>query len=258
MECPLNWVFLRNFDDNVIIHAKWDRYRLMCLLLVYLFMFRCSSLFYIMVTIFLHAGHSHRLHNVHFSSAAKIRSEVLSPFRSVRMFFYLAFVASGAIGGLIATTQLIAALSNPAKAGDVPEIAKGLIIDIGAVSVFAFLYSRESAAKNAQLARLSREESLSNLKLRIDERRIIPVSSLRGAARLVICAGPASFIAEAFKFSEPYTEGLLERAVLVVPFATDGNTPSFEFDETEEMKNLTSKRKRLWQLAPVYASEWSR
>ncbi|KAI4326403.1 hypothetical protein MLD38_031724 [Melastoma candidum] len=191
------------------------------------------------------------------SSTAKIRSEVLSPFRSVRMFFYLAFMASGALGGLIATTQLIAALSNPARALDVPEIAKGLAIDFGAVAVFAFLFSRENSAKNAQLARLSREESLSNLKLRIDEKRIIPVSSLRGAARLVICAGPASFITEAFKLSEPYTKDLLERGVLVVPFPTDGNTPSFEFDETEEMKDLTSKRRRLWQLSPVYAAEWT-
>lgn len=173
------------------------------------------------------------------------------------MFFYLAFMASGALGGLIATTQLIAALSNPARAIDVPEIVKGLAIDFGAVAVFAFLFSRENTAKNVQLARLSREESLSNLKLRIDEKRIIPVSSLRGAARLVICAAPASFIAEAFKLSEPYTKDLLERVVLVVPFPTDGNTPSFEFDETEEMKDLTSKRKRLWQLSPVYAAEWT-
>lgn len=192
------------------------------------------------------------------SSLAKIRSEVLSPFRSVRMFFYLAFIASGAIGGLIATTQLIAALTNSAKADAVPEIFKGLLIDVGAVSIFAFLYYRESNAKNAQVARLTREENLSNLKLRVDERRIISLSSLRGLARLVICAGPVSFITESFKLSEPYTESLLDRGVLVVPFATDGNSPTFEFDESEEMKEITNKRKRLWQLAPVYVSEWTK
>lgn len=193
-----------------------------------------------------------------FSSTAKIRSEVLSPFRSVRMFFYLAFVASGALGGLIATTQLIAAFGNPSKAPVVPEITKGLIIDIGAVSIFAFLYYRENKAKNAQLAKLSREEDLSNLKLRVDQNRILPVSAFRGIARLVILAGPASFIAEAFKLSEPFTEGLVERGVLVVPLATDGSLPSFEFEESEEMKELTAKRKRLWQLAPVYVTEWSK
>ncbi|XP_038681066.1 protein LOW PSII ACCUMULATION 1, chloroplastic isoform X2 [Tripterygium wilfordii] len=189
------------------------------------------------------------------SSTAKIRSEVLSPFRTVRMFFYLAFVASGALGGLIATTQLIGALSNSLRASEVPDILKGLGIDIGAVSIFAFLYSRENNAKNAQLARLSREESLSNLKLRVNEKKIISVSSLRGLARLVICAGPASHILESFKRSEPFTQNLLDRGVLVVPLAMDGNLPRFEFDENEEMKETTSKRKRLWQLVPVWLDE---
>lgn len=191
------------------------------------------------------------------SSTARIRSEVLTPFRSVRMFFYLAFIASGGLGTLIAVTQLIAALTNPSRALDAPEIAKGLGIDIGAVSLFAFLYYRENTAKNAQIARLSREENLSNLKLRVDEKRVIPVSSLRGLARLVICAGPASFITESFNRSEPFTEGLVERGVLVVPFATDGKSPSFEFGESEETKDFTAKRKRLWQLNPVFVTEWT-
>lgn len=171
------------------------------------------------------------------------------------MFFYLAFMASGGLGGLIATTRLIAALSNPSRAPEVPDIAEGLLIDIGAVSFFAFLYYRENKAKNAQIAKLSREENLSNLKLRVDQNKILPVSAFRGIARLVILSGPASFIAEAFKLSEPFTEGLVERGVLVVPFTTDGSSPNFEFEESEEM---TTKRKRLWQLAPVYVTEWSK
>lgn len=191
------------------------------------------------------------------SSTARIRSEVLSPFRSVRMFFYLTFIASGTLGGLIATTQLLAALANSSRAEEVPDILKGLGIDFGAVVLFAFLYFRENNAKNAQLARLSREESLSNLKLRVDQNKVIPISTLRGIARLVICAGPESFIMEAFKSSEPFTERLLERGVLVVPLATDLSTLKFEFDEREEVKDITTKRKRLWRLTPVYMTEWS-
>ncbi|CAJ2651859.1 hypothetical protein L195_g018393 [Trifolium pratense] len=195
------------------------------------------------------------------SSTAKIRSEVLSPFRSLRMFFYMAFIASASLGTLIATSQLIGALTNPSRASQVPEIVKGLGIDIGAVSLFAFLYLRDNKAKNAQEARLSREEFLSNLKLRVTENKIIPVNSLRGIARLVICAGPASFITESFKRSEPFTESLLDRGVLVVPLVTDGNSPVLEFEETEtetdEAKQLATRRKRLWQLAPVIISEWS-
>ncbi|XP_058094994.1 protein LOW PSII ACCUMULATION 1, chloroplastic isoform X2 [Magnolia sinica] len=197
-------------------------------------------------------------HHLLFSSAAKIRSEVLSPFRSVRMFFYLAFIASGALGGLIATTRLVAALANSSRADLAPEILMGLGIDIGAVLFFAFLYSRERNAKNAQLARLSREEGLSNLKLRLDEKKVISVSALRGLARLVILSGPASFIEESFRLSKPFTESLLERGVLVVPFATDGGIPSFDFEESEEETAVLEKKKRLWQLRPVYTSEWAK
>lgn len=192
------------------------------------------------------------------SSTAKIRSEVLSPFRSVRMFFYLAFIASGGLGGLIASTRLIAALANSSRAAEVPEILKGLGIDFGAVSIFAFLYYRENKAKNAQVARLAREENLSNLKLRVDEKKILPVSAFRGIARLVILAGPSSFISECFKLSVPFTDGLLERGVLVIPFATDGISPNLEFEENEELEEKISRRKRLWQLAPIYVTEWTK
>lgn len=191
------------------------------------------------------------------SSSARIRSEVLTPFRSVRMFFYIAFIAQASLGGLIAITQLIGALANPSRADAVADIAKGLGIDIGAAALFAFLYYRENKIKNAQMAKLSREENLSNLKLRVDERKIIPVSEFRGLARLVILAGPSSFIKEAFELSQMFTEQLVERGVLVVPFCTDGNIPDFEFDESEEMKELTNKRRRLWQLVPVLTPEWS-
>lgn len=174
------------------------------------------------------------------------------------MFFYLAFIASGALGGLIALTQLIATSANPSRAAEVSDMLTGLGIDVGAVSVFAFLYFRENNAKNVQLAKLSREESLSDLKVRIDPKRIISVGDFRGFARLVILAGPASFISECFRLSEPYTEGLVERGVLVVPFVTDGNSPSYEFEEGEEMEEITNKRKKLWQLVPVYSTEWSK
>ncbi|XP_037437590.1 protein LOW PSII ACCUMULATION 1, chloroplastic-like [Triticum dicoccoides] len=64
----------------------------------------------------------------------KIRSEVLLPFRSVRMFFYLAFMASAGLGSLIALTQLLPALGNPTRAAGVPETLKGLGIDVAAIT----------------------------------------------------------------------------------------------------------------------------
>lgn len=198
---------------------------------------------------------------------AKIRSEVLSPFRSVRMFFYLAFMASAGLGSLIALTQLLPALGNPARAAVVAETLKGLGIDVAAVAVFAFLYSRDRKASDAQVARLTREENLSRLKLRVgDGGRVVPLSELRGSARLVIVAGPAEFIAESFRRSRPFLKDLMERGVLVLPFPTDGNAPSLEFGEDDdgegeaeaEDDEVGRKSRRLWQLTPVYTSEWAK
>nr|CAB3487572.1 unnamed protein product [Digitaria exilis] len=199
------------------------------------------------------------------SSMAKIRSEVLSPFRSVRMFLYLAFMASGALGALIALAQLLPALSDPARSAGAADTAKGLGIDVAAVSLFAFLYSRESKAKDAQVARLAREERLSRLKLRVGEGgRPFTLSELRGTARLVIVAGPAEFVAESFRRSQPFLRELAERAVLAVPFATDGNAPELRLDDdaggedgVDGEDDLARRSKRLWQLAPVYTTEWA-
>ncbi|CAN6276231.1 unnamed protein product [Urochloa humidicola] len=205
---------------------------------------------------------------------ARIRSEVLSPYRSVRMFFYLAFMASGALGGLIALTRLLPALSSsdPARAAGAGETLRGLGIDAAAVALFAFLYARESKAKDAQVARLAREERLSRLKLRVgsgsgsgDGGRPFALGELRGTARLVIVAGPGDFVAESFRRSRPLLRELAERAVLAVPFATDGNAPELRLDgdggggeeDGGAGDDLARRSKRLWQLTPVYTNEWA-
>ncbi|KMZ73283.1 hypothetical protein ZOSMA_14G00440 [Zostera marina] len=196
------------------------------------------------------------------SSTARIRSEVLNPFRSVRMFFYLAFISSAGLGGLIATARLLGALSSPSNSLLVPDILKGLGIDLGAVFIFAFLYSRDRGAQQAQIARLSREENLSKLKMRVDENKIITVNDLRGIARVVILAGPASYITESYKRSKPFSDALLERGVVVVPFANDGEMPTSTFLENENIDESTEieerKKTRLWQLSPIIASDWSK
>ncbi|KAM0904235.1 hypothetical protein ACQ4PT_018119 [Festuca glaucescens] len=210
------------------------------------------------------AGPGNEVSGSSSSSIAKIRSEVLSPFRSLRMFFYLAFMASAGLGSLIALTQLIPALGNPARAAGAAETLKGLGIDVAAVSVFAFLYSRDRKASDAQVARLTREENLSRLKMRVGDRVVpVAVSELRGSARLVIVAGPAEFVAESFRRSKPFLKDLMERGVLVLPFPTDGNTPALEFDESDDVEQededeIGKKSRRLWQLTPVFTTEWAK
>ncbi|KAG0457524.1 hypothetical protein HPP92_022681 [Vanilla planifolia] len=68
---------------------------------------------------------------------------------------------------------------------------------------------------------------------------------------------PLEFINESFKRSEPFTKDLLDRGVLVVPFAIDGGKLEFEWDDSEGKRRLDEKTKRLWQLRPVNVAEWN-
>ncbi|KAK9082978.1 hypothetical protein Scep_029449 [Stephania cephalantha] len=152
------------------------------------------------------------------------------------MFFYLAFIASGSLGSLIASTQFISSLIKQNPSTDLGETLKSLAIDLAAVALFSFLYSREDSAKKAQLARLSREEGLGNL---------------RGGGAAGGGGGAGEFVAEAFRRSREFAERLVERGVVVVGFATDGESVGFEFGEGEE------KLRRLWQLGPVNVPDWA-
>lgn len=86
----------------------------------------------------------------------------------------------------------------------------------------AYICRSDSKARDKSLAKIAREENLSNLRLELSNRRVVTIGELRGTARLVILAGPGSYIEEAFKQSEPYKQELLDRGVLVAAYATDG------------------------------------
>lgn len=82
----------------------------------------------------------------------------------------------------------------------------------------------ESKARDKALAKIGREENLSNLRLELSNKRVVTIGQLRGTSRIVILAGPGSYIEEALRQSEPYKKDLLERGVLVAAYATDGAT----------------------------------
>lgn len=85
-----------------------------------------------------------------------------------------------------------------------------------------FVGRSDSKARDKSLAKLSREENLSNLRLQLSNDKVVTLGQLRGTSRIVILAGPGSYIEEALSLSEPFREALLERGVLVAAYATDG------------------------------------
>ncbi|KAL3678814.1 hypothetical protein R1sor_021770 [Riccia sorocarpa] len=213
-------------------------------------------------------GPSEKSPEPQYSSQAKIRSEVISPFRTVRMFFSLAFIASGSLGFLLTLPRLIGALGHAANASPVEGVLKDLAIDLAAVAAFGLLYRSDTRARNVQLAKLSREETLGALRVELANKKVVTLEQLRGLCRIVIVSGPTSYVQEALDKGEQLREELLERGVLVVPYPTDGPRLSSQPTSSSVQQNSGSTAAiqeqtvvtptSRWLANPIYTAEWTR
>eukprot|EP00850_Spirogloea_muscicola_P002276 SM000008S22365 [mRNA] locus=s8:1249062:1250955:- [translate_table: standard] len=187
------------------------------------------------------------------SKAAKVRSEVTAPFRSVRMFFYLAFIASGTLGGLIALSRVVGALAGAPNADPLTETLKGLAIDVAAVVAFGLLYRSDAKAGRASTARFSREENLANLRLEFPGKKVLTVGQLRGSRRVILIGGSSEHVQQSLAVAEPLKEALIERGVLVVPLPTDGSNTAASEEVAKEGDPSTLRR---WIAYPIYTGDW--
>ena len=152
----------------------------------------------------------------------RIRSEVEAPFRTVRLVLFGFFAGSASVGAAIALTQVAGALFR-AQSGDtgggiaLSDAATSLAVDLGAVGLFAFLFSRDWRARERQIARLQREADLGALRLRLATGARRRLASLRGFARPVIVAGTRAQVEAAVAAAEPLREQLEARGVLIIP-----------------------------------------
>lgn len=158
----------------------------------------------------------------------KVRAEVEAPFRIVRLVLYGFFAGSASVGAAIALTQTLAAAAGAAGA-PVPlaEAAQSLGIDLAAAGLFAFLFSRDWAARQKQLARLGREGALGAQKLTLATGKAVRLRDLRGFARPVLVCGTADQVKGALDAVTPDVKAKLqERGVLVVPVVLEGGASS--------------------------------
>eukprot|EP00897_Mesotaenium_endlicherianum_P001440 jgi/Mesen1/1323/ME000013S00813 len=195
-----------------------------------------------------------RLHLGSGTSEAKIRSEVIAPFRTVRMFFYVAFMASAGLGALISLTHVAGAVGGAANADPLSEILQGLAIDVVAIAVFAFLFRSDYKAEKASVAKIEREEELGALRLELANKKVVSLTQLRGTSRLVILAGPLEFCEEALERAEPVRAELEARGVLVAPFVVGGPSGKAKGDGQSDTPGGNLR----WKAVPIYTNEWSR
>lgn len=73
----------------------------------------------------------------------RLRSEAEAPWRSLRLTLFGFSVASAGMGTLISLPQLIGALGGAPGALAVETVLQNLAINLGAVGIFSFLFSRD-------------------------------------------------------------------------------------------------------------------
>lgn len=122
------------------------------------------------------------------------------------------------------------------------------------------------------MARFTREETLSKLRLELWNKRVTTIGQLRGARRLLIISGPKDHIIESFKRANPLKSALVERGVLIVPYFSDGGNCSAAellslFPEDSETTNLQEPSPEGFSVEdldkrflafPLYTNEWSK
>ncbi len=183
-----------------------------------------------------------------------MRSEAQAPFRVFRQFIFGAFGASATIGSGVSFIQLSTGLLGAPSAPPVQQSGTNLAIDGAVLALMIFLWRRDEAARQKQMARISREETLGALRVQLATQKTIRLQAFRGFARVVIVAGTAAFVAEAAAAAEPHKEALLARGVVFVPFVTDaGAQPASPLAPA----GATAAEKR-WRAEPQYAAEWTR
>ena len=186
-----------------------------------------------------------------FSNATKMRSEAQAPFRVARMFLFGAFGANATLGFGIATLQAVTKALGAPNGPPLDQSLSNLGINLACALFFGYLYKRDADGRDRQMARISREERLSNLKCELAGGKIVSLYDLRGFSRVVVAAGDVSYCSAVIEAAERVRDPLVERGVLLVPVITD------DTDDKTTLPPVTEADRR-FRASPVSIEKWRR
>lgn len=161
-----------------------------------------------------------------FRRDLKLISEVQAPFRGIRKFFYVALFLAAGISTLFTVPRFILAIQGGDGAPGVLETVQNLAINIGGGAAFIAIYLWENKKEEEQISRITRDETLSRLPVRLANNRTVELSALRENTRPVIIAGTAENVERSIRASQIYREDLLKRGVLIIPLVWSKNNPT--------------------------------
>lgn len=185
-----------------------------------------------------------------YSNVTKMRSEAQAPFRVARMFFFGAFAANASLGFGIASLQAVTKALGAPSAPPLEQSLQNVGVNLACALFFGILYKRDAEGRDKQMARISREERLSNLKCELSSGKVISLYDLRGFSRVVIVAGDAGYCAEAVEAAEKERDALVARGVLMVPLVLGGGGGAASIPPPTE-------EDRRFRATPVYTERWA-
>ena len=149
-------------------------------------------------------------------SVQKLKAEAQEPFRFFKLYAFGGLGAGAFIGLIIILARLSAAIKGGDDAPELGETIKNLLINIVAVSAFAYLFSNELKQREKTEFKVAREEELGRLRMAIEEsKEDVLVSQLRGNYRLFIIAGSDEHIDNAMGQLVKYKAKLKEQNVVI-------------------------------------------
>jgi hypothetical protein len=168
----------------------------------------------------------------------RLREEVESPFRTVRLFFFASSAGSAGIAFYFSFLSAVKAyVGGFSDAVPLEEALTNCAINIGGVVVLGYLAFRDYQAGEGNLERIAKGGALAKLAVSPgpdDERTIRTLSEFRRTSRVLICAGGKEYIENVCKSlnSDQFSDEnnlpqLLEDVdVLVVPVLLSSDNAS--------------------------------
>lgn len=224
------------------------------------------------------------------ATLVKARTEARAPFRLLRLFLSGGIGAGAALGLLIISARLVAALQGGDGAPDLAETLKNFGINTAAVAVLGFLFLRDLKAAASDKRTVEAEEALGRLQVALPGGRVVPLAKFRGTARPVLVSGPPGALARALKDAERLRPALEARGIRIVPVETDAADPEGALralkrelrgedggedgparprgfapaaggadappSSSSPSSSSDKKKKEKWELAPAAPAEW--
>jgi len=184
-----------------------------------------------------------------FSNNTKMRSEAQAPFRVARMFFFGAFGANATLGFGIATLQAVTKALGAPNGPPLDQSLQNLGINLACALFFGYFYKRDADGRDKQMARISREERLSDLQCELAGGKRVSLYDLRGFSRVVVAAGDATYCNAAIEAAEAFRDPLVERGVLLIPVIIAGD------EDTRALPPVGDDDRR-FRASPVAVHRW--